>query len=298
VTEADAKGPSPRSGSRRYLLPPGRFARRARGPYIYDQQGDRYLDTWLQDGASFLGHRPQGYARLAKAEIDRGLWGPFPTKWIGRLERAGRTLASIIAASTATAIASLQIINGCLVGGTAAAGRWLPLGGAGERASTATDGWAETDYSRAIDGSYPGVEVYRSTSGVRVPVVVPAPGVSVAGASGVDELSSIVTALLTKGIWSLVNYIQSPDAEERLNRSVDRPVPPGYTRSGVWMIPDEPADEADTEGDEERWNKRLARGWELGVLLPPDPWTPIVVPPNTSTYDETIWQRVCDEWPV
>lgn len=278
---------------RSYLLPPGRFVRRARGPYVYDQHGDRYLDVWLHDGAAFLGHRPRGYAQLAKAEIDRGLWGPFPTKWLGRLEKAGRSLASLITSTIGTEIASLRVINGCQAGGIAGVGRWFPLGGVIDALSSSAPG-----STVEIANASPGVEVYRGATGERISVVVPAPGLSVVGASQVGELSSLVIALLTKGIGNVVNFLQSPEAEDRLARSVDRPVPPGYTRSGVWSIPSKTAAGEDAEEEMRRWNIRLAHGWEKGLLLPPDPWTPIVLPPDLSTYDETIWQRVCDEWPI
>ena len=107
---------------RQYLLPPGRIVRRAREWYLYDQAGHRYLDFWQADGSAFLGHRPRGLSKTVAAELDRGLWGPVPTAWPGRLERALERLAR------SAEVSSLTVVNGLPAAARAGGDRWLPLG--------------------------------------------------------------------------------------------------------------------------------------------------------------------------
>jgi len=61
---------------------------RARGYYLYALDGSRWLDCWLDGGRALLGHRPRGVSHRLKNEIDRGLYSPYPNKWLHRLEAA------------------------------------------------------------------------------------------------------------------------------------------------------------------------------------------------------------------
>jgi len=61
---------------------------RARGYYLYALDGNRWLDCWVEGGRALLGHRPRGVSHRLKNEIDRGLYSPYPNKWLRRLESA------------------------------------------------------------------------------------------------------------------------------------------------------------------------------------------------------------------
>lgn len=61
---------------------------RARGYYLYALDGNRWLDCWVEGGRALLGHRPRGLSHRLKNEIDRGLYSPYPNKWLQRLEIA------------------------------------------------------------------------------------------------------------------------------------------------------------------------------------------------------------------
>lgn len=318
---AHDKHTTKRSDSRSYLLPPGRFVRRARGPYLYDQHGDRYLDLWLQDGAALLGHRPKGYAQLAKAEIDRGLWGAFPTPWHRRLKRSAARLQpylcddsldhgdSLDCDDSRDRAVSLYLLNGCSWNAIRSLPRWLPTAGivettgngsppdtvgAGKRVDPGSDpGDRGTPSDRATPGAL------SESYGLPVPprgersvgLIVPAPGVRVSGVLEIDSLPSLTAALLTRGIDNLVTFLSGADADGGSDDVVDSPIPTGYTRRGVWLVPDRSI-------ESRQWQTLVERALSHRVILPPDGETPIVFPPGMSEFDHQLWKRVCDEWPL
>jgi len=61
---------------------------RARGYYLYALDGNRWLDCWVEGGRALLGHRARGVSHRLKNEIDRGLYSPYPNKWLGRFKTA------------------------------------------------------------------------------------------------------------------------------------------------------------------------------------------------------------------
>ncbi len=70
---------------RRALLPP---IRRARGFYLYDYDGNRYLDCWQNGGRALLGHSPRGLSTRLKNVLSTGLLAELPSVHGRRLERA------------------------------------------------------------------------------------------------------------------------------------------------------------------------------------------------------------------
>lgn len=262
---------SPAAAERRYPFPAGRTVRRAREWYLYDDGGRRYIDFWQADGAAFLGHRPAGYAKRAKAEIDRGLWTALPTAWDGRYRKA---LAAVAAAATGRgtttknwsgATPTVLVLNGATA--TPASPdvpRWFP-----------TAGTVSPD--TAVFG-----------------VVLPAPGVTAPFDDDLHERSAIAISLLTAAAWALVTYLDSDACRDRLGTATDLPVPPGYRRDGVWLFPAETS-ETDVAGG---WERVVQYALSQGVIVPPDPWTPFIVPGGLSRIDRRNWERVCNEWPL
>jgi len=66
--------------------------RRARGYYLYTDKGVRLLDMYLCDGRAVLGHKSSRIITAYKRELDKGLFGIFPTKTKSLLKRAVKEL--------------------------------------------------------------------------------------------------------------------------------------------------------------------------------------------------------------
>ncbi|MCF7928573.1 MAG: hypothetical protein K9L68_06340 [Spirochaetales bacterium] len=62
--------------------------RRARDYRLYDDKGRRYLDLYLDGGRAIMGHRPGHAAGALKNSLDRGLSAAYPAVEFSRLERA------------------------------------------------------------------------------------------------------------------------------------------------------------------------------------------------------------------
>jgi hypothetical protein len=52
------------------LLPP--LIRRGKGPYLYDYDGNRYVDFYLSHGSLTLGHTPAGVTKIMKSWLSKG----------------------------------------------------------------------------------------------------------------------------------------------------------------------------------------------------------------------------------
>lgn len=59
--------------------------KRARGVYLYDEKGNRYLDLYLDGGRAFCGHRPNGLSNTIKNAVSRGIFAPYPSVYEERL---------------------------------------------------------------------------------------------------------------------------------------------------------------------------------------------------------------------
>jgi len=252
ITTAEEAQPS-----RSYLLPPGRIVRRTRQWWLYDQAGDRYLDFWQADGSAFLGHRPRGLGRLVEAEIDRGLWAPVPTAWPGRLERALARLAAV------AELPSLTPIHGRPPADHLDSRRWLPLCHPADRPS----------------------------GGAPPTVVVPVPGVTLGSTWEFSEISPMIVAALTRMTLALTDYLSSGPAQQRVAQAEETAVPPGYRRSGVWMLPVE-------ESPRFHWAAWRTVAAERGILLPPDGATPLVIPGELTRRDGERWKGLVHDWPI
>ncbi len=66
--------------------------KRARGFFLYTEDGHRLIDLWQYGGYSLLGHNPDGLLASIKAAAARGLYGPMPSVWEGRLRRSLKRL--------------------------------------------------------------------------------------------------------------------------------------------------------------------------------------------------------------
>ncbi|MGP1437928.1 MAG: hypothetical protein ACTTKH_02510 [Treponema sp.] len=64
------------------------FVRRARGFYLYTEKKVRLLDMYLSDGRAILGHKTGRVVTTLKGELDKGLFGYFPSSSLHLLKRA------------------------------------------------------------------------------------------------------------------------------------------------------------------------------------------------------------------
>lgn len=65
---------------------------RARGFYLYDDRGSRFLDFYQNGGRALLGHRPAQLSTHLKSLLSKGLLAELPSKYAYRLEKALRKL--------------------------------------------------------------------------------------------------------------------------------------------------------------------------------------------------------------
>lgn len=65
---------------------------RARDSHLYDRKGRRFLDLWRNGGRALLGHRPDQIYRELKNVLQKGLVAEYPSFYALRLEKALRAL--------------------------------------------------------------------------------------------------------------------------------------------------------------------------------------------------------------
>jgi glutamate-1-semialdehyde 2,1-aminomutase len=71
------------------------FVRKARGPYIYDEDGNRYIDLWCGHYANILGHTPPAVMRAVSDALKNGWHWGIPSRTQVRLaELVGKILPS------------------------------------------------------------------------------------------------------------------------------------------------------------------------------------------------------------
>ncbi|MCF6334672.1 MAG: hypothetical protein L3J12_02905 [Spirochaetales bacterium] len=66
--------------------------KRSRGYLLYDTQGKRYLDLFLDNGRAILGHRLDGISGVIKSTVSKGLTAAYPSIYENRLEKQLRQL--------------------------------------------------------------------------------------------------------------------------------------------------------------------------------------------------------------
>lgn len=276
--EEERTVPGPAPGPAAYQLPPRRIVRRAREWRLYDQSGDRYVDFYQADGAAFLGHRPPGLARSVAAEIDRGLWAPLPTPWRARLEKALVQLAHLARAP--------EPEHAVVLTPGAAPRRWWPLGHERDPGSTDSSG-SDADAADAAGGP--------------VHVTLPCPAAGDWRGIGLPQ-SSFTLAAFTVAAQALCGYLVSPQAAQRLELARSLPCPHGYTRSGVYWIPDAPrAASAPAEPTASPpaadivtvHERRRMRALELGIILPPSGTGRIICPGELGRRERRNWEEFC-----
>ncbi|MCL2521118.1 MAG: hypothetical protein FWE37_09010 [Spirochaetaceae bacterium] len=62
--------------------------KRARGYYLYNTKGQRFLDLALNNGTALLGYNPTAYGVALKNPIEQAMYSPLPNLWQERLRKA------------------------------------------------------------------------------------------------------------------------------------------------------------------------------------------------------------------
>ncbi len=75
------------------LIPP---IRRMRDFHLYDFNGRRYLDLYLDGGRALLGHKPGRCVLMMKNAMEKGLSAPYPGVWNARLLKQLRSVYPFI----------------------------------------------------------------------------------------------------------------------------------------------------------------------------------------------------------
>lgn len=279
---------------------------------LYDETGRRYTDFYQYDGAAFLGHRPRGVAQTVAAEIDRGLWSAVPTAWTGRFTQALEALAVAAGVARLVVVAPGVPAPGVAEDSTVRAGsgdaaktsdaRWRPLGagaGAVAAAGTATaTGTAAAAGTAAVPGAAAGGATDSAPDDIATQVVLPLP-IALPHVPGTvllppEELSVALVAGLTRAVWSLIRYLDSPGAAARLELAGSLPAPPGYRRHGVYFIREE---ESAAEDDRFFHARCVQRAWNHSIVLPPHPAIPLCVPGELGRVELQMWEALCRDWP-
>lgn len=73
--------PGGQSHNARFFEPYPFFAEKARGKYIWDVDGNRYVDYWMGHTSLILGHSPQYVSSEIKTNADRGLLYGAPNRY-------------------------------------------------------------------------------------------------------------------------------------------------------------------------------------------------------------------------
>jgi hypothetical protein len=238
--------------SLRDSIPP---IKRARGCYLYDFKGGRYLDLYRQNGAALLGHRPANLTRVMKQVMAKGLIADLPSVYEGRLRKAVlgllpgfRDMRAASCEHRALELAALYVGGGAEgrkdakggTGGTAAAESGLPSGVAYWRPL-----WPQ---AAADDAQGAGTEG-KAAAGGKVPetarVLIPILPLAVGGGPVVvcfrdklpqgfpasDQVSPMLLAGLTRAVYDLSRHVMPDWYADTLLAGA-----PGWEQRGPYIL--------------------------------------------------------------
>ncbi len=250
--------------------------RRARDYHLYDLGGRRYLDLSQDGGRALLGHRPAGVLRDLKQLLGKGLVAELPSVYGRRLEKE---LPKLVQGEwTCRVFASRRSAFDAASGHLDVPAEDLVL--LDPALSSEIEGPAAL-FRPFIDADY-------SACDVLFPVLpfpgsfAPAPVLFRASRReppASDACSPLLLAGLLGSIRVLLKTAESPDiwSEWKL---------PGWKRRGRYCVP---------SAGGRRYEDLFALFLEGGVLLPPDPKHPVILPGAFSDGEKKLVERLCAE---
>jgi hypothetical protein len=226
--------------------------RRARLWRLYAEDGRRYLDLWMDGGASILGAKGTNIGTAAKAALDMGLTRPMPSALEARLEKAllaayagykaarffldaGRALAAARALAPGESIAEPRPFD-----------RYLMI--------TPTASRVACPRLPCPSALAPGVLLFAEEG--------------LARAAGGDLVPPLRLACAHRALVELRSFEKTYG--ESLWRRVDRRLAPHFGRSGPYLYP-----RLGAASDYDALFRSALKG---GALLSPDPGEPSIVP--------------------
>lgn len=255
--------------------------RRARAYRLYGEDGRRYVDLWLDGGAAVLGHTPPRVLTALKDAAARGLFAPFPSRALTRLERTisrlfpGRTVLVYPdgpSADRALARAGFPALDAFLDAGTcdpsgvSTALRWRPQAGVDVPP-------AEVLVSPVLPFPGPGA-----------PVVLLPP----AGGEGLfaqpDPVSPVACAVAARAAADLVSQYPLRTAAS-CRRAAAALAGTPWVRRGIYL---HRADEPTAS----RYELQFRRFLQAGFLIPPDPRLPLILPEDLSAGEDEALARI------
>lgn len=246
--------------------------RRAREYHLFDNTGKRFLDLYLDGGKALLGHRPEGFSLIVKNTLARGVYASYPSHEEANMLRAAKILwerypqiryynnsklVELWLAEQGLIRSVADITDPCLAG-TGRTSLWRP--------------WMPA----AEDVIFP---------------VLPVPGecgILVCAKDSIAELpqgdlpSPVNAAGINRCLWNLTALLKkSPECPADSQRQL--PAFAGWCRKANYLL---------WEGENADYPSVFRRFLVEGVLLPPDPDCPAVLPPVLTSGDLKILNKL------
>ncbi len=228
-------------------LPP---VRRARGYYLYDGTGKRYLDLWQEGGRAWLGHRPDGLGLHLKNAVSRGVYAALPSAEEGKLMKALKALGKELGAESHSEIRCLPAH--CSKEDGQEILLWRP-------------GQSWPSHGDAVEPliPLPGLDYGQilfcrpSSKWCKLRSRIPSP---------------VLAAALTRVIWSLLAALKEPRKYEIFDSDL-------WKQDGAYLF---------WRGDESEYGSLFNRALEKKVLLSPSVHDPVILPREQSEGDRSL----------
>lgn len=255
--------------------------RRARAYRLYGEEGRRYVDLWLDGGSAVLGHTPPRVLTALKDAASRGLFAPFPSPALTRLERTlsrlfpGRTVLvypdgpSADRALVRTGFPTLESFldtGTCDPTGAATALRWRPQTG------------LDTPPPEAV------VAPILPYPGPGAPVVLLPPVGGEALFSPPDPVSPVVCAVAARAVADLL-FRYTLRTAASCCRAIAAVVGTPWVRRGIYL-------HREDELFLFRYDLQFQRFLQAGFLIPPDPRLPLILPEELSPGEDEALARI------
>ena len=250
---------------------------RARGFYLYDDTGRRYLDFFQDDGRAVLGHRPAGLSTHLKNVLSKGLLAESRSKYPYRLKKA---LGKLFPEHPYVRIYQhwLQLEAVLRQAGAVPANTPIPdILTAGDAARETVLVWRPflEDEGRLPEilapllpfpgGFAPAVLCFREKPGTSFPRD--------------DICSPLLLAGLTRIVYDLLREIG-----QRARDSWMQFAKPGWLRRGPYLLP---------QTGEAEYCTIVQAGLQQGILLNPSRSGPSIIPPQYSPGELDSFLRRC-----
>ncbi len=250
--------------------------RRAREFHLYDNAGKRLLDLYLNGGKALLGHRPEGFSLIVKNTLARGVTAEYPSHEEGKMLKAAKALWG----KTHPRIRYYRDMTRL--------GIWL------------------SDQNLLLPGNPVPDPVLNETgevslwrpwlTGLKAPgifiPVLPVPGmetgVLLCASEGIKDLpegdipSPVLAAGLSRCLWLLKSVMEEHPLSPHDSMS-GLPVFKGWERKGSYLV---------WLGKKDDYADIFRRALEGGILLPPDPSIPAVLPYELTSGDRKVLNKL------